>query len=151
MGVRCVGSGMGYTLLVATSERPGAPKSASDLPINPAVSSAGFSLHIEPKRLWLTFYGTLSANDGAVSAEQVSACLLHSPRELVLDVRKMKGYDSKARQAWTAVLGPQQKQITRILVVGGSALIRLGASTIAMLLKTRLAFYDDIESLPPPI
>ena len=49
-------------------------------------------------------------------------------QRLVFAVERMTGYDRKAREVWQKALLGRKEQIEAIYLVGGNALIRLGAS-----------------------
>jgi hypothetical protein len=96
---------------------------------------------VDPEgRTVAVFRGHLSASDGKASAEAFVAACRRERQVIVLDIREMTSYDSGARQAWVEALKPHRARFERIEVRGGSALVRMGASVVAMLLGIPIDF-----------
>ncbi len=92
------------------------------------------------QRLVVTFHGHLSAADGEQSVRELVAALGAQPCDIEWDVRDMTGYDSDARKAWQRELLPRRRQIRSITLIGGSALVRMGASAMALVLGIECRF-----------
>jgi hypothetical protein len=86
------------------------------------------------------FMGRLTAEDGKDSARRVATLLQETPRHLVLDIREMSGYETDARVAWQEVLMPQRKNILGMTFCGGGALVRVGATMLALVLQVPSKF-----------
>jgi hypothetical protein len=99
------------------------------------------------KRVVVTFEGHLSSADGERSAQDFVTAMGTHDCDVEWDVRGMTGYDSGARKAWQRRLLPVRRQIRSITLVGGSALVRMGASAIALVLGIRCHF-AAIPSVP---
>lgn len=122
--------------------------------------SAAAALHADRGQGWrlvgedtsaveIAFVGHLDTEGGVSSAEVVSKCLRESRRKLVLDVRDMEGYDRGARIAWQEVLWPQRDRIRALVLVGGNAVVRMGASVMAMFLGVPLERHEaEVTPLP---
>lgn len=105
------------------------------------------SVRDDGARIWISFTGHLTGPDGRRSADEVRTALAKQPRELVLDVREMSGYESAARQAWMDKLYPMRARLLAINVIGGSTLVKMGASTIALFLRVKYRYVDRPEAL----
>jgi len=95
-------------------------------------------VNVDDESIRIRFSGHLSTAGGVASAERVRDRLGRSPAELVLEVDAMTGYDRGARVAWQEVLWPARERIEALVVIGGSAVIRMGAAVIAMFLGVPL-------------
>jgi hypothetical protein len=101
------------------------------------------------KRFVIAFDGKLLAEEGVTSARAFSEALLpHDSVEAVWDIRRMTGYERAAREAWQSALWPLRHKIRNIVVVGGTPLVRIGATTIGLALGIQIAFEDEI-TIPP--
>ena len=90
------------------------------------------------------FDGHLSTEEGQASAEAFSE-KLEIPRDVIFDVRKMQGYESGARRAWQQTLWPLRDHILSLTVVGGNALVRMGATVLGTFLGLSVTFTDETE------
>jgi len=104
----------------------------------------------------MTFDGRLSAEDGRGSATAFIERCKAERIDIVWDVSNMRGYDSEARRAWQDALLPHRHRFRTITVIGGTALVRMGASAVALMLgmtcgfvKTR-AEYDRMQARRRP-
>ncbi len=88
----------------------------------------------------VTFQGHLSTAEGEQSVRELMTALNEQACDVEWDVRGMTGYDSGARKAWQRELLPRRRQIRSITLVGGSALVRMGASAIALVLGIHCRF-----------
>lgn len=88
----------------------------------------------------MTFDGHLSSGDGEQAAREFVAALGGEACDVEWDVRRMTGYDSGARKAWQRQLMPRRRQIRSITLVGGSPLVRMGASALALVLRIDCRF-----------
>lgn len=94
----------------------------------------GWTLDREADRLICTFRGRLTAAEGEASAALVAAELTSSPLHLVFDLTDMQGYESGARAAWQRSLWPLRDRILSLEVVGGNAVVRMGANVLGLAL-----------------
>jgi len=62
----------------------------------------------------------------------------------------MTGYHRGAREAWQSTLWPLRHKIRSIVVVGGTPLVRIGATTLGLALRIPIAFEDEIMIQPAP-
>lgn len=97
-------------------------------------SGLGWVLTREGATLRASFEGTLTASEG----ERSAAALRELVRDLegvdiVLHVRDMEGFDTAARKAWQRELRPLRARIRSLRTVGASPIVRLGASTLGLL------------------
>jgi hypothetical protein len=99
-------------------------------------------------RVVVTFSGRLDEVEGQRSADEFRAAMGDRTVDVVWDVRHMTGYDSGARRAWQGKLVPIRKQIRTITLVGGSAITRMGASAIALLIGTSCRFVETLDEVP---
>ena len=81
------------------------------------------------------FSGRLVVSEGQQSVSAFCRELDKGPATAVFDIREMEGYDGGAREAWQKGLSGQRDKINEIIVVGGSPLIRLGASMIGVFVR----------------
>jgi hypothetical protein len=80
------------------------------------------------------FSGRLSTEAGAESVAAFVLAMGEDRIQAVFDIRKMDGYDSGARRAWTHALQPVRDQLESIELRGGNALVRMGGSVMGSLL-----------------
>ena len=57
----------------------------------------------------------------------------------------MAGEEHAAREAWQSALWPLRSKLRHVTVVGGHALVRLGASTLGLALGVPVSFRDQVE------
>lgn len=89
------------------------------------------------------FVGHLSAKDGRESAEAFAKELSKlEVADVIFDVREMTGYDREARMAWQIKLTPLRERIIGIRIVGGNAIVKMGASVLALALGVELSFEE---------
>ena len=82
------------------------------------------------QRVIFRFEGRLSKSEGAASAEAFKEFLAkHAAVHVVWNIEKMTGYESDARRAWQSILWPCRANSSHISVVGGGALVRVGATS----------------------
>lgn len=86
--------------------------------------------------------GYLDAEDGAESVASIVDLLGDRPRDLVFEVAQMTGYRRGARVAWQNAMLQHRGQIRRFVVVGGSSVVRMGFSVVAMSLGVPLVVHD---------
>ena len=84
-------------------------------------------------RLVVRFDGRLTEEEGARSARALIEAMGERSCALTFDIRKMDGYDSRARQAWQAALAPLKSQVAQIELVGGNPIVRMGGQTLGLL------------------
>jgi len=84
------------------------------------------------------FEGQLSTAEGTESAAELERELARGERDLVWNVREMAGYDAGAREAWQRVMWPNRKRIRSLKLIGGSGLVRVGATFLAVLIGAPL-------------
>lgn len=72
------------------------------------------------------FDGRLSAAEFAKVVDQIDSA------SVIFDVRGMKGYDKPARIAWQDALRPRKAKIKSIDLIGGNAIVRMGASVMSL-------------------
>lgn len=94
----------------------------------------------------VTFRGTISAESGEASVNAFLKELDSGPVDLIFDARGCTGYESAARAAWQRVLFPRRGEIRSIAVASDSAVIRLGATMMAMALGISSHTVDDIDT-----
>jgi hypothetical protein len=94
--------------------------------------------HDDEATLRVVFDGVLDAAGGRQSADVVAAALAAGPRELVFDVARMTGYYRDARVAWQQTLWPHRGAIRGITLIGGTKVVQMGASLLAMFLGVPL-------------
>ena len=82
----------------------------------------------------VTFQGHLSTEDGQHSVRELVGAIGSEACDVEWDVRGMTGYDSGARKAWQRELLPRRRQVRSITLIGGSALVRMGASALCLML-----------------
>jgi hypothetical protein len=97
--------------------------------------------------LLVVFDGHLTAEEGPRSIADFTRVLGHGTSDVIWDITRMRGYDSAARDAWQHGLASRRAQIRSITVVGGGALVRLGASTIGLLLGIRCRFVRQLAEI----
>lgn len=102
----------------------------------------GWELHRRGEEVYVEFVGRLKAEEGSISAAAVVQEFESGARVLVCDVRTMSGYDRVARDEWQKHLTPIRENIDRFVLVGGNALIQMGASVLAMFLRLDLSCVD---------
>lgn len=90
-----------------------------------------------------TFRGTLAEADGESSAHAFVEAMGEDRCDVVFDIRHMQRYDSGARRAWQQVLWPRRSQIASLMVVGGNAMVSMGASMLALALGIKASFLDE--------
>jgi hypothetical protein len=90
----------------------------------------------------VSFEGHLSSADGARSAHEFVEALGRDTLDVCWDVREMSGYDTGARKAWQSQMLARRRQIRSITLIGGSALVRMGASAIGLVLGIKCQFAD---------
>lgn len=86
--------------------------------------------------------GYLDADEAAGSVASIIERLGDRPRDLVLDAAAMQGYRRGARAVWQLALARHRGQIRRFVLVGGSCVVRMGASVMAMSLGLPLVVHD---------
>jgi hypothetical protein len=94
--------------------------------------------HDDEATLRVVFDGVLDSTSGRLSADVVAAALASGSRQLVFDVARMTGYHRDARAAWQSTLWPHRAAIKGITLVGGTKVIQMGASVLAMFLSVPL-------------
>lgn len=98
-------------------------------------------------RLTVAFAGALDAASGLASALAFAQALGDESRNVVFDIREMKGYESGARIAWQQTIGPKRKQLLSLVVVGGRPLVKVGALTLALFLRIPHRFVADPKEI----
>jgi hypothetical protein len=94
---------------------------------------------VEETTVTATFVGHLSADEGRKSALAFAEELQkHELVDVVFDVTNMEGYDRGARTQWQLIVHPHRDRILGIHLIGGSRIIRMGASVLAMVLGVPL-------------
>jgi hypothetical protein len=89
------------------------------------------------------FRGHLDAAQGLASAIEFAASLQERGKAVaVFDVRDMSGYDREARLAWQHEVGRERHRIAKIVMVGGSRMVRMGGSVLAMALGVPIEFRE---------
>lgn len=96
----------------------------------------------------VAFKGRLDVAEATASGEVVAEALHRGPRRLVLDVREMLGYDSRAVAAWVGALNPARSRLLGLEVVGGNIVVRTGARVLAGVLDLPLTFSEAREAGP---
>lgn len=108
-------------------------------PLDRGDADLGWELvEVDDERISIRFVGHLVTEGGVASARRVADRLARAPGRLVLDVQEMTGYDRGARVAWQELLWPQRANIEALVLVGGNAVVRMGASVLAMFLGAPL-------------
>jgi hypothetical protein len=92
-----------------------------------------------------TLVGHLTGDDGRESATEFRQALQAGPVHAIWDLRSMSGCDSQARDAWQNTIWPLRKSIRSLTVVGGNALVRVGAVFLAALLGVPWSMRDTPE------
>ena len=85
-------------------------------------------------RIEIGFRGRIAAEDGEASARAFLVALGSASVDVVFDVRRVDGYDGRARVAWQTALLPRRKQLRSMTIVSTSPLTRMGASVFALFL-----------------
>ncbi len=96
------------------------------------------------------FEGYLDEDGGLASATEVAQALDDRPRELVLEVEAMTGYKRGARLAWQKVLWGRRHLISRMLLVGGNSVVRMGGNVMAMFLGVPVACVEGEAAVAVP-
>ena len=96
-----------------------------------------------PDRILVRFTGRLTTAEGQASIAALADALKHDPAIVEWDIRAMEGYESGARSAWQTGLWPIRDRFQGLTIRGGSALVRLGASTLALFLGVPFSFVDE--------
>jgi hypothetical protein len=104
----------------------------------PAASS--WKVWRDEDRIVAMFEGLLTAEAGIASAQTFGALLKEGPSHVVWDVARMSGYELLARRAWQSGLWPLRRNILSITVLGGNAIVKLGAAGLAFALGVRCRF-----------
>lgn len=94
--------------------------------------------HDDQSTLRVVFDGVLDSSGGRESADAVASALGAGSRMLVFDVASMTGYHRDARAAWQSTLWPHRDAILGITLVGGTKVVQMGASVLAMFLGVPL-------------
>jgi len=100
--------------------------------------------HVQPDddTIVATFVGHLTADEGLESAHEFAEALEEVEEvehaAVVFDVADMTGYDSAARTTWQKALFPHRRKISAIELRGGNAIVRMGASVLALALGVPL-------------
>lgn len=94
--------------------------------------------HDDASTLRVVFVGVLDPASGRQSADAVAEALAAGPHALVFDVARMTGYHRDARSAWQSTLWPHRGAITGITLVGGTKVVQMGASLLAVFLGVPL-------------
>jgi hypothetical protein len=102
--------------------------------------AAGWDVRRDGDRIVATFKGQLSADEGIASARSFGALLKNGPAHVVWNIAAMSGYDMIARRAWQSGVWPLRKNILSITVLGGNAIVKLGAASLALALGVRCRF-----------
>lgn len=112
-----------------------------------------FALHDDASsgRLVATFDGYLEAGEGLRSARVFAKALAPAPRDIVFDIRRMNGYHNDARRHWQSALWPVRKRIRSLTVVGGNAIVRMGAAALGLALGIRARWVPTLEGFEPPV
>lgn len=97
-----------------------------------------WSVRLDGETLEARFDGWLTQKQGEASAKAFVAKFdqcTHERLDIVFEVTGMTGYAPAARRAWQRSLLPYRRRIRSITTVGASTVVRMGASTIGLLLR----------------
>jgi hypothetical protein len=100
------------------------------------------------ERILVSFSGHLSGAEGGRSAAALVSFMADRELDLVLDVHRMTGYDRAARKSWEKALWPRRRNIRHMTVLGGSAVVKLGAMMLGAALGVRVTSTDGASSAP---
>jgi len=62
--------------------------------------------------------------------------------EFRADLTGLEKYEAAAREAWTKALMKQRDRISKIVIVGARAIVRMAAATVALVLRLPMEFRD---------
>jgi hypothetical protein len=110
-------------------------------------ASMSWAVRTEEHKLVAAFSGYLSEEEGQQSAAEFVKQLGAAPRDIVFDISEMSGYAMGARRAWQGALWPLRAQLRSLSVIGGNAIVRMGATMIALALGVPASF-DDKRASP---
>lgn len=97
-------------------------------------------------RVVVRFRGHLDSEEGAISARALKEALIE-PHHVVFDVREMTGYDNGARNVWVSTLLPVRRKILSLGVVGGNAIVRMGARALGLGLGIHVDVASSLDAL----
>lgn len=95
----------------------------------------------------VTFRGPITAAVGEESVAAFVKELGSGPVDVIFDARTCTGYESAARVAWQRVLLPRRTELRSMRIASSSAVIRLGATMMAMALGIPSEAIDDVDAL----
>lgn len=86
--------------------------------------------------------GFLDTADGERTIQSVVGLLGPQPRDVVFEVGAMTGYRRGVRTSWQAVLLEHRPALRRFVIIGGSSVVRMSLSVIAMALGIPLLVHE---------
>lgn len=100
-------------------------------------------------RLFIIAQGFASEDNSREAARRFLDLLGSRTVDLVVDLDRMTGYTTAARQVWQHCFRPVRSQLRRMLVVGRDipGLVRMGASVVAAFAGIPIRFFPTVESM----
>jgi hypothetical protein len=92
--------------------------------------------------------GFLDIAEGERTIQSVVALLSFQPRDVVFEVSAMTGYRRGVRTSWQEVLLEHRSSLRRFVIIGGTSVVRMSLSVIAMSLGVPLVVQEAEVSEP---
>lgn len=86
--------------------------------------------------------GYLDTSDAEQTMQSIIELLGPQPRDLVFEIAAMTGYRRGVRTSWQSTLHEHRGRLRRIVLVGGTSVVRMGLSVIAMSLGIPLVVHE---------
>jgi len=88
----------------------------------------------------LTLSGVMTGEDAKAAIAAFNDAIPMGEFELYAHLKELEKYESEARELWTTALREVRGQISGIRMFGARPIIRMVASTIAMMLRIPMTF-----------
>jgi hypothetical protein len=93
--------------------------------------------------------GYLDTSEGEQTIQAVVGLLGPQPRDVVFELTAMTGYRRGVRTSWQAVLVEHRGALRRFVLIGGTSVVRMSVSVIAMSLGIPLVVHEaEVVSEP---